>query len=327
MAITLAQVAKVTKDPLRKGIIQNLLRESKVLEYLPFENVSSLNSVAVRWTNMPDVTWRRINEDYTADEGDFEQVYESVYGFGGELEADRVWKKVRGSLIVDPEVENMKMYNKSMAGTFNHYFINGDHATDVDGIEGLKKRISNGPTRQKIRFSTTTDILDPTASAANARRFFDMWEQCFEYANGGDIQMILCNLSLKLGLGRILRYAAISGGSLVDVTKDQFDRPQYTYRGVPLIDMGLKLDQTTEIIPNNETAEDDGTDATSVYFVPTNSEQGVIGIQLDPLEVFDGKKNKSTTDVTVIEWWVGLAGFGSYGPVHGHNIETPASWT
>lgn len=327
MAITLAQVAKLTTDPLRKGIIMNLLRECEILEYLPFENVSSLNSVAVRWTNMPDVTWRRINEDYTADEGDFEQVYESVYAFGGTLEADRVWKKVRGSLIVDPEVENMKMYTKSMAITFGDYFINGNHAVDVDGIEGLRIRIANGPARQSVRFSATTDILDPTASAANAQLFFTGLETAFEYANGGDVQMILCNVGVKLGLGRVLRYAAISGGSLLDITKDQFDRPQYTYRGVPLLDVGLKLDQVTEIITNSQTAEDLGTDATDMFFVPTNSEQGVIGIQLDPLEVFDGKKDKSTADTTVIEWWVGLAGFGSYGPVRAHNLETPASWT
>ena len=327
MAVTLAQTAKLTKDPLRKGIIMNLIRDSALLDLLPFENVDSLNSVAVRWTNLPDPTWRRINEDYVADEGDFEQVYESVYAFGGELETDRVWSKVRGSMIVDPEVENMKMHNKSMAFTFNDYFINGDHATDVDGIEGLRKRISNMPSRQSVRAGSTTDVLDPTASAANARRFFDKWEEAFAYANNGDVQMILCNLGIKLGLGRVLRYATISGGSLLDVTKDQFDRPVTTYRGIPLFDMGLKLDQTTEIIANGQTAEDAGTDATDAFFVPLNTEQGITGIQLDPIEVFDGKKNKSTTDVTVIEWWVGLAGFGSYGPVRLHNIEEPTAWT
>ena len=111
------------------------------------------------------------------------------------------------------------------------------------------------------------------------------------------------------------------------MTKDQFDRPLYTYRGVPLLDVGLALDQVTEIIPNTQTAEDAGADATAIYFVPTNSEQGVIGIQLDPLEVFDGKKEKSTSDTTAIEWWVGLAGFGSYGPTVAHNLENPANWT
>ena len=327
MAVTLAQVAKLTKDPLRKGVIMNLLRDSLLLDYLPFENVDSLNSVAVRWTNLPDPTWRRINEDYTADEGDFEQVYESVYAFGGELETDRVWGKVRGSMIVDPEVENMKMHNKAMALTWNDYFINGDHATDVDGIEGLRKRISNMPSRQSVRASSSTDIIDPTASAANCRYYFDKWEEAFMYANNGDLQMIMCNLGIKLGLGRVLRYAAIAQGSLLDVTKDQFDRPIYTYRGIPLTDMGLKLDQSTEIIANGQTAEDSGTDATDAFFVPFNTEQGITGIQLDPIEVFDGKKDKSTADVTVIEWWVGLAGFGSYGPVRLHNIEEPTAWT
>ena len=327
MAVTLAQTAKLTKDPLRKGVIMNLIRDSALLDLLPFENVDSLNSVAVRWTNLPDPTWRRINEDYTADEGDFEQVYESVYAFGGELEVDRVWSKVRGSMIVDPEVENMKMHNKAMALTWNDYFINGDHASDADGIEGLRKRVSNMPSRQSVRASSSTDVIDPTSGAASARLYFDKWEEAFAYTNDGNVNMILCNLGIKLGLGRVLRYAAVSGGTLLDVTKDQFDRPVTTYRGIPLFDMGLKLDQSTEIIANGQTAEDAGTDATDVFMVSFGTEQGITGIQLDPIEVFDGKKNKSTTDVTVIEWWVGIAGFGSYGFVRLHNIEEPTAWT
>ena len=332
MAVTLAQTAKLTKDPLRKGVIMNLLRYSTVLDLLPFENVDSLNSVAVRWTNLPDPTWRRINEEYVADEGDFEQVYESVYAFGGELEVDRVWAKVRGSMIVDPEVENMKMHNKAMALTFNDYFINGDHATDVDGIEGLRKRISNMPSRQSVRAGSGTSVADPTATMVIARYFMDKFDEAFVYANDGDVQAILCNLGMKLGLGRVIRYgimgdASYSGGNLLDVTKDSYDRTVYTYRGVPLIDMGVKIDQSTEIIANGQTAEDDGTDATDMFFVPFNSEQGITGIQLDPIEVFDGKKDKSTADTTVIEWWVGLAGFGSYGPVRLHNIEEPTAWT
>jgi hypothetical protein len=55
---------------------------------------------------------------------------------------------------------------------------------------------------------------------------------------------------------------------------------------------------------------------------------GIMGIQLSGgLEVFDGKKDKSTTNVKTVEWGVGLAGYGSYGPTRLWNIEAPGSWT
>ena len=331
MAVTLAHVAKLEDKPLRKGIIMNLLREGPILEYLPFENVNALTNVAVRWTSLPSVAFRRINTGYTRSEGDVEQVYEAVYGFGGEIELDRVFDKVTGSMIKDPRQLQIEMKTKAMALKFNEYFIKGDHAVDADGFEGLKKRIANGASRQLIRASATTDILDPTASTANARRFIDKWEEAMYSANGGDINVILCNEKMKWGLGRVLRYAGISGGQWLDTTTDSFDREILTYKGAPILDMGLESDQTTEVIPLNETADDAGADATSVYFVPFNDEHGITGIQLSEMEVYDplegGERETMPSKLVRVEWWVGLAGFGSYGPTRLYNIETPASWT
>ena len=331
MAVTLAQVAKLSDAPLRKGIILNMIRESPILGMVPFENVNSLSSVAVRWTNLPSVAFRKVNAGYTASEGDVEQVYESVYGFGGDIELDRVFKKITGSLIQDPRTLQIEMKTKAMAIKFSDYFINGDHAVDVDGFEGLKKRVSNMPSRQSVRASPTTDVLDPTASAANARLFLDKWEQAMYSANGGNVNAILCNEGLKWGLGRVLRYLNASGGVLLDTSKDEFEREILTYKGAPIMDAGLKSDQSTEIISATETAEDAGTDATSAYFVPFNMEQGITGIQLSEMEVYDpldgGEKSDKPTNLVRVEWWCGLAGFGSYGFTRLHNIETPSSWT
>ena len=204
----------------------NLLREGPILEYLPFENVSALQSVAIRWNNLPDVAFRNINEDYTADEGDVEQVYESVYAFGGEIEHDRVWGLVQGSMIKDPVQLNIEMKNYAMAYTFNDYFINGDHGSDPKGFEGLVKRIDNSPSRQKIQLgAASATAVDPTASAANARNFLDKWDEAAHRANRGSINVILCNEGLMLGLNRVLRYVSVGGGPLLDTEAgtDVFD--------------------------------------------------------------------------------------------------------
>jgi hypothetical protein len=161
----------------------------------------------------------------------------------------------------------------------------------------------------------------------------DKWEQAFYTAGGGEetANVILCNEALKWGLGRVLRYLGSGSASLVDVTKDSFDREFPTYKGARLVDIGLKPDQTTEIITNTETAEDAGADATSAYFVPFSTEQGITGIQVGPLEVRyptgDSERETKPTKLIRVEWVCGLAGFGSYGPVRLHNIEAPASWT
>jgi hypothetical protein len=330
MAYNLAQLAKIETEPLRKGILMNLLRDSNLLGVVPFSNVDSLRSIAVRWTNLPSVAWRRINEGYTPSEGDVEQVWEAVYGFGGEIKFDRVFDKVKNT-IVKPKVQQTRMKLKAMALEFNDKFVNGDHASDADAIEGLKKRISNMPSRQSVYAAgSTSAALDPTASAANCRTFINKWEQAHYRANRGAINAILVNEGTYWGLGVALRYIQ-STGNYLDVTRDSHEREIVTYKGVPLIDCGLKADQSTEIITETEEAGDGGSDATSAYFVAFNDEQGVTGIQLSPMDVYDplagGEQESTPTKLLRIDWWVGLAGFGSYGITRLRNFEGAANWT
>ncbi len=82
-ALTLGNLAATLTDPLRKGVIMNLLRKSQLLERVPFETVSSLQVSAVRGTTLPSVAFRGINEGYTPSHGAFERVWEVVSSWGG----------------------------------------------------------------------------------------------------------------------------------------------------------------------------------------------------------------------------------------------------
>ena len=112
---------------------------------------------------------------------------------------------------------------------------------------------------------------------------------------------------------------------------DMFDREVQTYKGARFVDAGLKSDQTTEIITVTEDPGDGGNDGTSAYFVPFNKEQGIIGIHLDPMEIYDplqgGEMDTAPANLVRIDYWAGLCGFGSYGPTRMHSIENPANWT
>ena len=331
MAFTLAQLAKLETDVTRKGILMNIIRDAKVMEVLPWENVSSLSSVAIRYRTLPTGgAFRKVGGSYTeSTNGDVEQVWESVYGFGGELKFDRVFDKVTNT-IIDPKVLQTQMKLKAMAFQFNDYFINGDHATDADGFEGLKKRIAGMPARQTIAIGDSAPS-DTTASAAAARTFLKNWNKAYMRCNGGNVNAIFMNEAMTYAFADVLLYLGSSGGSLLDVTKDSFDREIVTYKGAPFIDMGLKADQSTEIITVTETALDAGADSTSVYFASFGIDQGVTGIQLGPLESYDpnagGEMSTAPAKQLRIEWWHGLAGFGSYGLTRLYNIGDPAGWT
>jgi hypothetical protein len=329
MAYTLAQLVKLETDPARKYVLTNLLREVKVMEVLPFQDVNSLTTAAIRWRLLPPVAFRDLGSDYTEDTtGDVEEVWESLYILGGLLKFDRVYGKV-GNTIVDPQKLQMDMKIKSLGLTFNNYFINGDLAVDALGFEGLKKRVSLMPTRQLVAVGGAVSAYDVTASAAAVNRFWTDIEQSYRRCNNGQVSAMFCNEDLLLGLGRSLRYINSAGGNFLDVTKDNFDRSVVTYKGTPIYDMGLKKDQSTEIITDTELdADATHSVSTSLYFCSFNMEQGITGIQLGPLEVIpEAKKDVGTANQTLIEWVLGLAGFGSYGFVRMYNTLAPDTWT
>lgn len=331
MAITLAHVAKLETSPLKKGIMMNILREVKLFELIPWENISSLRVAGVRWRNLPNVAFRGINEAYTASEGDVEQVWESLYGFGGEIQYDRVFDKITGSLIVDPKTLQTEMKVMAMALKFNDYFINGDPTVDVKGFSGLKYRVSLMPTRQSVYFAASNAAaLDPVASVANGNTFFTKLEEMKYKTAGGQVGAWLMNEGMRYGLGRVARYIQASGGNWLSTAKDSFDREIPTLWGAPIVDTGLKADQATEIITDTEVAGDSGADATSIYAVSFDGMNGLTGAQLSPMDVYDplsgGERSDTPAKMIRIDWWLGLVSMGSYGITRGRNVEGAANW-
>jgi hypothetical protein len=330
MAYTLAQFAKLETDATKKYVMTNLLREMKIAEYLPFTSVNSLRMSAIRWRQLPDVGFRDLNAGYTEDSsGDVEEVWESLSILGGEVNFDRVFGMVSNT-ITDPNKLQLDMKLMSIALTFNNYFINGDWASDPLGFEGLKKRVASMPSRQTVHCGVSDAALDVTASAASTAKFWNKIAESYQYCNRGQVNLMVCREDLLIGISKSLRYINSAGGNFLDVTKDNFDRSVLNYLGTPIVDIGLKKDQSTEIILAAE-AEYGGsahTIATSLYFVSLNEQQGVTGVQLRPMEVIPyAEKDVATVDKTLLEWVVGLAGFGSYGIVRLDSILAPGSWT
>ena len=254
-----------------------------------------------------------------------------MYADGGEIKFDRVFEKVT-NYITDPIKLNIDMKLESMNIQFNNYLVNGDHASDPIGFEGLKKRVAGMPSRQSVYFAgAAAAALDPTASAANARAFFNKITDLVRFCNSGDVAFLLCNEGIQWGLAAVARYISATGGNWLDTTQDVFEREIQTFKGIPLIDAGYTKDQSTEIITETETAGDAGSDATSIYAVSTNEESGMTGIELGPIEVWDplngGEQESTPTKLMRIEWWLGLSSPGSHGIARGRNVEGAANWT
>jgi hypothetical protein len=337
MALTIADYAKQEVQPLKKYILENLLRYSDLMSLIPMKKVESGSVVVTRWNELPSVAYRQINGTYTESTGSLEQVTEGVYGLGGEIKHDRYFDLVKNH-IEDPTKTHTEMKLKALAFAFNDNLINGDHVINANAPEGINKRLASYlPSRQSISIGTALDI---TASAANMHKLVDYMHEGVELAGlrsaptvkvkKGDKQpaktgAILVNRAFYLGFGRVLRRLG-----LLSTTQDSYGRVFESFNGVPLIDVGLKGDKSTEIILNTYGAS---SNETRVFFVRFG-EDAFTGIQLNTPEAYDpikaGEGAGNTTGpqkIKRIDWWYGFAGFESYYASRITGILAPGSWT
>lgn len=305
MAYALVDHLKVEGDPLRAGVIVGLVMRSNVMMTMPFEDIGTLNQTVVRWKTLSTVAFRKINAAYAESTGTMEQLNETVYPLGGDIDVDKVFVR-DGKAVIDPRANQANMKLKAVAYTFNEYFIAGDQATDPDGFTGLKKRIANLPAAQALTPNSTTypNGLSPKTSATTQNDFIDLLDELIYALDEGQADVLYMNSKSLLGVSSVLRRLG-----LLNTAQDMFGRRVMRYGdGGPLLaDIGFKADGTTLIIGNNETVGSN-TDNTSIYAVRYGVGEYLHGIQEYDLDVEDlGQLQTGPQFRTRVDWPVGLA--------------------
>lgn len=321
MAETIVDVAKRVTSPLQKGILMNLYRHSDLLGLVPFQPAKALNNTVVRWKTLPTVGSRKLNSGYTESTGTTEQIDEAVRPMGGDVDVEKVFDDLP-NVLEKPSVTQLAMKAKAMAFYFNYLFIKGSVAIDADAFYGLEYRISQLPARQKLCIGTMGTPFDATASTANEHAFVDKIIELDDLVGGADV--FLCNRKMRLGFGRVLRRL-----SLLDTTKDAYDRDFWAFDGVPIVDVGMRADKTTEILTETEDPGDEGADTASIYAVKFGSPEGLVGIQMSDLQAYLVAEELESKPVRRwrIDWFVGLAGFGDSYVARLYNLKGASVWT
>jgi major capsid protein gp7 len=299
MAFTLVDALKTEGNTLRAGIIEGLLRRSTVMEDIPWEDINALATTVTRWKTLPSVGFRKINAAYAESAGTFEQLQESTYPLGGDIDVDKVFVR-DGNAVIDQRATQIRMKLRSIAYTFQDYFINGDQSSDPDGITGIKKRVANLGAAQTI--TAATNGLDVQASSTNQQTFLDLLDQLFYTFDDGAPDALYMNQKSLLNIQSVLRRLG-----LFDQTRDMFGRMVTVYKGAKLYDMGVKSDQTTSIILNTETTGASSV-TTSIYAVKFGVGEFMHGIQQYDLDVKDlGELQSAPQFRTRVDWPIGLA--------------------
>lgn len=324
-AMSLAQWAAQSNDPLVKAVTFSLIDQGTAMADVPFVNKKSLLINGVRWEgNLPTVNWRALNSEPANTIGTPKPYQEQAYIINNQIDVDKYLVEDENQ-IGDPRGNQVGAYMKSVAYDFNDKFINNDHTSgDANALVGIKARIDNGAqygvwSSAKID-AGGTDLSLSGISATTANKFVELLAQLLwtvDSPNGDGVTLYM-NDVMQRRLDTALRTMGTSGGLMI--TKDQYDRTVTSYKGAVIKDIGFKSDQSTRIIPGNglsgssaigETAagaSSTGASAvyTSIYAVNYGMDH-FFGWQFEPLQAHDlGLINDGVIYRTTVDWAGGL---------------------
>lgn len=300
--VDLAQTAANSGNNLVAGIADWFCRGNPIAQKIVWQNSLELSTLITAFKTLPTVGTRKINASFSESTGTFQQKTEGKYIFGNYIQVDTVLADA------NPKLRTIyrEMEAKAMSFKFNDMFINGDPANDE--FKGLKKRVDDiyamgGVfTEQYIDGGSGTTGRGINYDSTERQYFLDKLNQLIYSISDGIVDGLAMNSKMHLCFESLFRRE-----NLFNQSKDQYDRVVSYFKNIPLIDMGLNADQSTEVITNTETLSG-GTDETSIYAFRLGEDKYLWGLQQKDLQVIDqGILQTAPKYSDLVQWVIGLA--------------------
>ena len=291
MAMTLAEMKVGMSDKLQESVVDTFIRQSEVLELLPFDNSlspggGSTLTYGYIQKKLPSATsFRAINEEYTASQATVEKKSVDLKIFGGSFELDRVIKQAEGMY------NNMALQLEekviSAVGTFHNAMINGDSSSDAEQFDGLDKFLVG----QSTEFGTGA-VIDLSTMAKVKENADVFYEELLKLINRTGAHALFVNEGMKTKIQTVARVLGYKTES-----KEDFGRTVTTIGegNVRLIDL---KNVVTESGGNAVETSIIGTKTRTVATVSTTGLTDIYAVKFGVLDGFHGVTLTGSNGVT-----------------------------
>jgi hypothetical protein len=202
--LSLANMKVGMADKVAQQVIDIFIRESEILELLPFDNAvsptggSTLVYGYVQEKLPSTAAFRAIGDEYVSNEATIQQLSVILKPFGGSFQVDRIIKSIEAQLeSLDHQVRSKV---KAAVGLFHDTMINGDTAVNSKAFDGLNKMLVGSSTEYNT--STFIDLSTMTNLKNNADVFY---EALLKLINTTNADAIMVNETMKTKIQTIAR--------------------------------------------------------------------------------------------------------------------------
>ncbi|MCX8125949.1 MAG: phage major capsid protein, partial [Dehalococcoidia bacterium] len=124
MALSLVEAAKLSNDVLLKGVMETIVRESPVLQRLPFIPIVG-NALTYNQENaMATASWYDVGDNWSESTPTFTQKTATLKILGGDADVDNYLKKTRSN-VQDIEAAVIELKAKALRYEFEDKFLYG----------------------------------------------------------------------------------------------------------------------------------------------------------------------------------------------------------
>lgn len=294
MAVTLTEAAKYTTNMVRKGVLEEIIRDTMVLQKLPFEDIVGNALQYLRENSLAGADFYVPNEVWNESTGDVTQVTAGITILGGDADVDNFLKATRADKT-NFEAQTVDNKAKAVRHTFLDYFYYGNTATAPKAFNGVHALVVAGQQTHQGSGSTGAAL-----SLANLDVAIDL-------ILDGKPDWVIMNKAIR----RRIKQFIIGQGAMTITSKDDYGNRVMEYDGVDL-HVDDFLTQTETISSGAFSAKTGG--ATSSVFLGRMGTKDLLGLQNGGLEVKSlGQLNTKDAKRWRVKWYCGLALMRTFG--------------
>lgn len=313
MAMTLAEMKVGMSDKVSQQIVDIFLRESEILQLLPFDNcVSPQGGSTLTYSyiqkKLPSVAaFRALNAEYTANQATVEKKSADLKIFGGKFQIDRVLKQAEGPW------NNMayQIREKVLAAIslFHYTMINGDATTRSTEFDGLDKMLAG--TSTEYNTGASIDISTMAQLKANADQLYEQIQLLIKNTSADALLMNSAMVAKVQTMARILGYKTES--------EEAFGRKVTSMDGVRFMDLGKNYTVSGTTVTGNDCVKS----GISRTISGSSATTGLTDIYAVKFDVNDGFHAASLTGNSAIRQY--LPDFNAPGAVKDGEVEMVAA--
>ena len=294
MPTTLTEYAKLSNDALVAGVIETIIKESPLLQHMPWIEIVGNALTYNRESTLPTAEWHAVNDDWTTSPAvTFSQLTATLKILGQNADVDAYVKQTRSN-IQDIEAAIIQLTAKAIRNELEDKFIYGNDATDANQFDGLRELIDTDAASDQVI----------AAGATGATLTLAMLDQLIDAIKGGKPDLLLMSRRSRRKINALARAA----GSNLEVGTGKLGEFVQLYNGIPIGVSDFILDTHT-VASSLETITTGG--ACSTIYALQFGEGAVCGLTspggltVEPIGAMETKDASRTR----IKWYVSLADF------------------